>query len=160
MFLVKHQILNTVLIITLFNLSLSAQIDFDNPPWKTACESDPNANQTAMNECSYVQFTIADSVLNEQYNILISEKQKFYDEEKKYLKDENDSFTLNLLKQTQNTINAIKKSKIDFITFRNSSCEIVGYQYQGGSMAPLAINYHALELTVNQIKILEELKNE
>lgn len=158
--MVKHQILNTVLIITLFNLSLSAQIDFDNPPWKTGCESDPNANQTAMNQCSYIQFTIADSVLNEQYNFLISEKEKFYDEEKKYLKDENDSFTLNLLKQTQNTINAIKKSKNDFITFRNSSCEIVGYQYQGGSMAPLAINYHALELTVNQIRILEEMKNE
>ena len=43
---------------------------------------------------------------------------------------------------------------------RNSSCEIVGYQYQGGSMAPLAINYHALDLTVNQIRILEEMQNE
>ena len=155
--MVKHQILNTVLIITLFNLSLSAQIDFDNPPWKTGCESNSDANQMEMNQCSYIQFKIADSVLNEQYNILISEKQKFYDEEKKYLKDENDSFTLNLLKQTKNTINAIKKSKNDFITFRNSSCEIVGYQYQGGSIAPLVINYHALELTVNQIKILENM---
>jgi uncharacterized protein YecT (DUF1311 family) len=155
--MVKHQILNTILIIILFNLSLSAQIDFDNPPWKTACESNSDANQMEMNQCSYIQFKIADSVLNEQYNFLISEKEKFYDEEKKYLKDENDSFTLNLLKQTENTINAIKKSKNDFITFRNSSCEIVGYQYQGGSIAPLAINYHALELTVNQIKILENM---
>lgn len=158
--MVKHQILNTILIITLFNFSLSAQIDFDNPPWKTGCESDPNANQTSMNECSYVQFTIADSILNAQYEFLIKEEQKFYYEEKKYLNVENDSFTFNLLKQSENKINAIKKSKNDFITFRTSSCDIVGYQYQGGSMAPLAINYHALELTVNQIKILEELKNE
>lgn len=149
-----------VLIFLFLNVSLSAQIDFDNPPWKTGCDSDPNANQTAMNQCSYTQFTIADSILNAHYEFLINEEQKFYDEEKKYLKDENDSFTINLLKQTENTINAIKKSKNDFITFRTSSCEIVGYQYQGGSMAPLAINYHALELTVNQIKILEELKNE
>ena len=155
--MVKHQILNTVLIITLFNLSLSAQIDFDNPPWKTGCESNSDANQMEMNQCSYIQFKIADSVLNKQYSFLICTKVKFYDEEKKYLKDENDSFTLNLLKQTKNTINAIKKSKNDFITFRNSSCEIVGYQYQGGSIAPLVINYHALELTVNQIKILENM---
>ena len=146
-----------VLIFLFLNISLSAQIDFDNPPWKTGCESNSDANQMEMNQCSYIQFKIADSVLNEQYNILISEKQKFYDEEKKYLKDENDSFTLNLLKQTKNTINAIKKSKNDFITFRNSSCEIVGYQYQGGSIAPLAINTHALQLTVNQIKILENM---
>ena len=158
--MVKHQILNTVLIITLFNLSLSAQIDFDNPPWKTGCESDPNANQTAMNECSYVQFTIADSILNAQYEFYIKRQEKFYNEFKEWHKDDNDTFTLNLLKNSENIINAIKKSKNDFITFRNSSCEIVGYQYQGGSMAPLAINYHALELTVNQIKILEELKNE
>ena len=158
--MVKHQILNTVLIITLFNLSLSAQIDFDNPPWKTGCESDPNANQTAMNECSYVQFTIADSILNAQYEFYIKRQEKFYNEFKEWHKDDNDTFTLNLLKNSENIINAIKKSKNDFITFRNSSCEIVGYQYQGGSMAPLAINYHALELTVNQIRILEEMKNE
>jgi len=158
--MLKNQILNTILIITLFNLSLSAQIDFDNPPWKTGCESDPNANQTAMNECSYVQFTIADSILNAQYEFYIKRQEKFYNEFKEWHKDDNDTFTLNLLKNSENIINAIKKSKNDFITFRNSSCEIVGYQYQGGSMAPLAINYHALELTVNQIKILEELKNE
>jgi len=158
--MLKNQILNTILIITLFNLSLSAQIDFDNPPWKTGCESDPNANQTAMNECSYVQFTIADSILNAQYEFYIKRQEKFYNEFKEWHKDDNDTFTLNLLKNSKNIINAIKKSKNDFITFRNSSCEIVGYQYQGGSMAPLAINYHALELTVNQIKILEELKNE
>ena len=157
--MLKNQILNTILIITLFNLSISAQIDFDNPPWKTGCESDPNANQTAMNECSYVQFTIADSILNAQYEFYIKRQEKFYNEFKEWHKDDNDTFTLNLLKNSENIINAIKKSKNDFITFRNSSCEIVGYQYQGGSMAPLAINYHALELTVNQIKILEELKN-
>jgi len=158
--MLKNQILNTILIITLFNLSLSAQIDFDNPPWKTGCESDPNANQTAMNECSYVQFTIADSILNAQYEFYIKRQEKFYNEFKEWHKDDNDTFTLNLLKNSENIINAIKKSKNDFITFRNSSCEIVGYQYQGGSMAPLAINYHALELTVNQIRILEEMKNE
>lgn len=149
-----------VLIFLFLNVSLSAQIDFDNPPWKTGCESDPNANQTAMNECSYVQFTIADSILNAQYEFYIKRQEKFYNEFKEWHKDDNDTFTLNLLKNSENIINAIKKSKNDFITFRNSSCEIVGYQYQGGSMAPLAINYHALELTVNQIKILEELKNE
>ena len=149
-----------VLIFLFLNVSLSAQIDFDNPPWKTGCESDPNANQTSMNECSYVQFTIADSILNAQYDFLINKEKEFYNEEKKFLKDENDSFTINLLKQSKNKINAIKKSKNDFITFRTSSCEFVGYQYQGGSMAPLAINYHALELTVNQIRILEGMKNE
>ena len=149
-----------VLIFLFLNVSLSAQIDFDNPPWKTGCESDPNANQTAMNECSYVQFTIADSILNAQYEFLINKEKEFYNEEKKFLKDEKDTFTINLLKQSKNKINAIKQSKNDFITFRTSSCEFVGYQYQGGSMAPLAINYHALELTVNQIRILEGMKNE
>ena len=143
----------------LISLFANAQIDFNNPPWKTGCESNPDANQMEMNECSYIQFNIADSILNDQYEFLIDKEQKFYNEEKKYLKDENDSFTINLLKQSENKINAIKKSKTDFITFRTSSCDIIKFQYQGGSMAPLAINYHALELTVNQIKILEELKN-
>tara|TARA_Y100000813_G_scaffold85424_1_gene60587 strand:+ start:1922 stop:2398 length:477 start_codon:yes stop_codon:yes gene_type:complete len=158
--MLKNKILNTVLIITLFSLNLSAQIDFDNPPWRTGCELNPDAKQMEMNVCSYIQFTIADSILNAQYEFLINKEQSFYNEEKKYLKDENDSLTLNILKQSENKINAIKQSKTDFITFRTSSCEIVEYQYQGGSMAPLAINYHALQLTVNQIKILEELKNE
>ena len=148
-----------VLIFLFLNISLSAQIDFDNPPWKTGCESDPNANQTPMNECSYVQFTIADSILNAQYEFFIKRQEKFYNEFKEWHKDDNDTFTLNLLKNSENLINAIKKSKNDFITFRTSSCDIVGYQYQGGSMAPLAINYHALELTVKQIRILEEMKN-
>lgn len=149
-----------VLIFLFLNISLSAQIDFDNPPWKTGCESDPNANQTAMNQCSYIQFTIADSILNAQYEFFIKRQEKFYNEFKEWHKDDNDTFTLNLLKNSENLINAIKKSKNDFITFRTSSCDIVGYQYHGGSMAPLAINYHALELTVNQIRILEEMKNE
>ena len=54
-----------------------------------------------MNECSYVQFTIADSILNTQYEFLINKEKEFYNEEKKFLKDENDSFTINLLKQSQ-----------------------------------------------------------
>ena len=37
--MLKKQVLNTGLIITLFNLNLSALIDFDNLPWKTGCES-------------------------------------------------------------------------------------------------------------------------
>ena len=149
-----------IISLCLFSLYVNAQIDFKNPPWKTGCKSDSEANQPAMNECSYIQFHIADSILNAQYEFLINKEQKFYNEEKKYLKDENDSFTLNLLKQSENIINAIKKSKADFIDFRKSSCDIIKYQYQGGSMAPLVRNYYALELTVNQIKILEELKNE
>ncbi len=110
--MLKNQILNTILIITLFNLSLSAQIDFDNPPWKTGCESDPNANQTAMNECSYVQFTIADSILNAQYEFYIKRQEKFYNEFKEWHKDDNDTFTLNLLKNSENIINAIKNQKM------------------------------------------------
>ena len=150
------------LIISLFLFSLfaNAQIDFNNPPWKTGCESNPDANQMEMNECSYIQFNIADSILNAQYEFYIKRQEKFYNEFKEWHKDDNDTFTLNLLKNSENIINAIKKSKTDFITFRTSSCDIIKFQYQGGSMAPLAINYHALELTVNQIKILEELKNE
>ena len=91
---------------------INAQIDFNNPPWKTGCESNPDANQMEMNECSYIQFNIADSILNAQYEFLINKEQKFYNEEKKYLKDENDSFTLNLLKQSENKINAIKNQKL------------------------------------------------
>ena len=63
----------------------------------------------------------------------------------------------------RNELLIIIKSRIpsiDFIDFRKSSCDIIKYQYQGGTMAPLARNYHALELTVNQIRILEEMKNE
>ena len=145
---------------TVLSVFVSAQIDFKNPPWKTGCESDPEANQPAMNECSYIQFHIADSILNNYYEIYIKKQEKHYNQIKEWHKDDNDSFTHNLLKQSENTINAIKKSKADFIAFRTSSCEIIKYQYQGGSMAPLARNYHALELTVNQIRILDEMKNE
>ena len=149
----------TCALILLISLSLNAQIDFNNPPWITGCESNPNANQMEMNECSRIQYHIADSILNSQYDFLIDKQKKFYNEEQKSLKDENDNHKLNLLKQIENQINSLIQSKADFITFRTSSCEVVGYQYEGGSMAPLAINYHALELTVNQIKILEEFKN-
>jgi len=145
---------------TVLSFFVSAQIDFKNPPWKTGCESDSAANQPAMNECSYVQFNIADSILNTLYEFHIKKQEKFHNEIKEWHKDDNDSFTLNLLKQSENLINSIKKSKADFIAFRTSSCDIIKYQYQGGSMAPLARNYHALELTVNQIRILEEMKNE
>ena len=147
------------IIILFLSLSLNAQIDFNNPPWITGCESDPDANQMEMNECSYIQYHIADSILNSQYDFLIDKQQKFYDKEKKLFEDENDNFRLKLIKQIENQINSLKESKADFITFRSSSCDVVGYQYEGGSMAPLAINYHALKLTVNQIKILEEFKN-
>ena len=149
----------TCIIILFLSLSLNAQIDFNNPPWITGCESDPDANQMEMNECSYIQYHIADSILNSQYDFLIDKQQKFYDKEKKLFEDENDNFRLKLIKQIENQINSLKESKADFITFRSSSCDVVGYQYEGGSMAPLAINYHALKLTVNQIKILEEFKN-
>ena len=147
------------IIILFLSLSLNAQIDFNNPPWITGCESDPDANQMEMNECSYIQYHIADSILNSQYDFLIDKQQKFYDKEKKLFEDENDNFRLKLIKQIENQINSLKESKADFITFRTSSCDVVSYQYEGGSMAPLAINYHALKLTVNQIKILEEFKN-
>ena len=149
-----------IISLCLFSLYVNAQIDFKNPPWKTGCESDSAANQPAMNECSYLQFNIADSILNTLYEFHIKRQEKFHNEFKEWHKDDNDSFTLNLLKQSENLINSIKKSKADFIAFRTSSCDIIKFQYQGGSMAPLAINYHALELTINQIKILEELKNE
>ena len=149
-----------IISLCLFSLFANAQIDFNNPPWRTGCESDSSANQPAMNECSYIQFHIADSILNNYYEIYIKKEEKHYNEIKEWHKDDNDSFTLNLLKQSENIINAIKKSKTDFIDFRKSSCDIIKYQYQGGSMAPLVRNYYALELTVNQIKILEELKNE
>ena len=148
----------TCTLILFLGLSFNAQIDFNNPPWKTGCESDPDANQMEMNECSYIQYHIADSILNSQYDFLIDKQQKFYDKEKKLFEHENDNFRLKLLKQIENQINSLKESKADFITFRTSSCDVVGYQYEGGSMAPLAINYHALKLTVNQIRVLEEFK--
>ena len=139
-------------------LTLKAQIDFNNPPWNTGCDS--LETQMEMNMCSAEKLHIADSILNLYYNQLIVYIDSLYKDELKISTNTTDKIEKEYLLKLKNQKAAIIKSRKDFITFLNSTTDIIDYQYQRGSMRPMAENRYALELTINQIKILIELMNE
>ncbi len=149
-----------LIVIMLFGFSLNsfAQIDFNNPPWETGCDS--LTTQMEMNICSGEKLHIADSVLNLYYTELITYVDSLYRDELKNSNGKQDDYEKDYLKKLEHQKEAIIKSQIDFRTFVNSTTDIIGYQYQGGSMQPLMINDYALDLTVSQIKILMNLMEE
>ncbi len=148
--------LTTILVTFVLNLTSSAQIDFDNPPWETGCDS--ITTQIGMNVCSYEKFKIADSILDSYYNKLI----KYVDLQ--YRKAFNDkSYTYNkaeYLKQIKEQKNAIIRSRDDFKKLLKNTTDIISYQYEGGTIRPMAVNRYALDLTVNQIRVLIDLMEE
>lgn len=150
-------LITTVLLLGCYLTSL-AQIDFKNPPWETGCDS--LTTQTEMNICSYEKLKIADSILNSYYDELINYINSQYESELKESKDTNDVFEKEYLQQLKNQKNAAIKSKIDFREFRNSTTDLIDEQYKGGSMNPMVVNTYALDLTVNQIKVLINLIDE
>lgn len=152
------KILITVVLTLGFYLTSFAQIDFKNPPWETGCDS--LTTQTEMNICSYEKFQIADSILKIYYDSLIKYVDLQYQTELKDFKDTSDSFEKEYLQQLKEQKEAIIKSSEDFKTFLNSTTDIIDYQYKGGTMRPMAVNIYALDLTVNQIRVLINLMNE
>jgi uncharacterized protein YecT (DUF1311 family) len=139
-------------------LTSFAQLDFENPPWETGCDS--LTTQTEMNICSYEKFTIADSILNSYYDQLIKYVDSQYERELKESKDTIDVFEKEYLQQLKDQKAAIIKSKTDFREFLNSTTDIVDIAYKGGSMRPMVVNFYALDLTVKQIKVLINLMDE
>ena len=148
----------TAILFLSFCLTATAQIDFDNPPWETGCDS--LTTQTEMNICSAEKLDIADSILNLYYNKLIIYVDSEYINELKTSEDTTDNFERKYLNQLKGQKEAIIQSKADFEEFLNSTTDIIDYQYKGGSMNPLAVNTYALNLTVNQIKVLIDLMEE
>jgi hypothetical protein len=57
-------------------------------------------------------------------------------------------------------VSSIRASQIDFKKFVDSTIDIVQYQYDRGSMRPLVVNTYALDITVSQIEILDNLISE
>ncbi len=148
----------TTIITLCFYLTSTAQINFKNPPWETGCDS--LMTQMEMNICSGEKFQIADSILNYYYKKLIKYIDRQYKNELKEFKDTTDNDQKEYLIQLKAQKKAIIKSENDFLNFRNSTISIIDFQYKGGSMRPMMVNMYALDLTVNQIKILIKLKDE
>lgn len=134
--------------------TVHAQINFDNPPWETGCDS--LTSTLEMNLCSAQKFEIADSMLTNYYQrlekrldeqIAASRKMARGGEklEKQYLED---------LKAQKK---AVLKAKEEFGIFRDHMLEVIHYQYKGGTLRPLFMNVYGLELTVNQLKIVEQM---
>jgi len=145
----------TIIMIAGFSLPLTAQIDLKNPPWEIECDS--SGTQMEMNICSAEKLHIADSILELYYNKLISYVDSEYTSELKTSKDTTNEYERKYLNKLKNQKKAIIKSKADFEKFSNSTTDIVSYQYEGGSMEPMAVNDCALDITINQIKILMNL---
>ncbi|MFA7275129.1 MAG: lysozyme inhibitor LprI family protein [Crocinitomicaceae bacterium] len=141
-----------------FNLTLFAQIDFQNPPWETGCDS--LTSQLEMNICSYEKYSIADSILNDQYDTLLKYIDNQYQKEFEMFIDSNDIIQKDYLQNLKVQKESIIKSREDFKVFLESTVEILNAQYQGGSMRPMVVNMYSLELTINQIKILENIIDE
>lgn len=151
---------------TLFSLVLSlnfyiisfAQIDFNNPPWETGCDS--LTSQLHMNICSYEKLLVADSILNSYYDKLVVYIDLKYEKELRESPDTNDVLTKGYLQQLMDQKTSVIKSRTDFGEFLNSTSAIIENQYKGGSMMPMAVNNYALSITVNQIKVLIKLMDE
>ncbi len=152
------KILPVIILTFQFYLTSFAQIDFKNPPWDTGCDS--LTTQTEMNICSYQKFKIADSILNSSYEKLIKYIEDEYQDELKTTKDTSEILEKEYLQQLKEQKYAVIKSRNDFKEFLNSTTDIINYQYMGGTMRPMAVNIYALELTVNQIKVLLNLMDE
>jgi len=146
------------LIILGLSLHSFAQIDFKNPPWETGCDS--LTTQMEMNICTSEKLHIADSILNLYYTRLITYVDSLYTDELKSSNGKQDNYKKDDLKKLKSQKEAIIKSQLNFRTFVNNTTDIIGYQYQGGSMQPMMINDYALDLTVSQIKILMNLMEE
>lgn len=148
----------SILFIFCFYLNSFSQINFNKPPWEIGC--DTLSTQLEMNVCSLEKLKIADSILNNYYDIIINYIESEYQNELKLLEDTTNIFQKENLLQLKYQKEALINSRIDFNNFVNSTTPIISYQYQKGSMQPMAENNFALKLTINQIKILTELKRE
>jgi len=150
--------LTTIILLLGCYLTSFAQIDFKNPPWETGCDSLTTQNE--MNICSYEKFVIADSILNTYYDKLIQYVDSQYERELKEYKDTTYVLEKEYLQQLKDQKEAVIKSRTDFREFLNSTTDIIDEQYKGGSMNPMVVNIYALDLTVNQIKVLINLMDE
>jgi uncharacterized protein YecT (DUF1311 family) len=147
-----------VIIVLCFYLPSRAQVDLKNPPWETGC--DPLETQIEMNICSSEKLHIADSILNLYYNKLANHINSKLKDAIKDPKSTSDKYNRECVKQLKQQRQAILQSKYSFLNLRKSISAFIGYQYEGGTMKPLQMNTYALDLTVNQIKILDTLLNE
>jgi uncharacterized protein YecT (DUF1311 family) len=141
-----------------FPLITFGQINFENPPWSIGC--DTMDTQLEMNVCSDESFTIADSLLTQEYRKLILHLDRIYNAEKKKSLSSNDKILLDHLLELKKLKESVVTSQKDFIKLRDSMTDIINYQYSGGSMRPLAVNSFALELTINQLKLLTSIRAE
>jgi uncharacterized protein YecT (DUF1311 family) len=148
----------TILTLCFYSTSLAQKLDFKNVPWEIGCDS--LSTQTEMNICSYEKFKIADSILNSYYDTLIKFVDSEYLQQLKQYTDPTDTSQKDYVQQLKEQKNAIIKSKKDFQEYLNSTTEIINYQYKGGTIRPLMVNSYALDLTVNQIKILLKIMEE
>ena len=145
--------------LTLFYpILIFGQVDFNNPPWNIGC--DTMRFQSEMNTCSFESFKIADSILNENYNTLISYLDSISFVEKKKLTSKSEKSESDYIHNFIAQKAAVIKSKKEFYAYRRIMVEIISLEYTGGSMQPLVDNTYALEITINQLKILTNMMTE
>lgn len=150
--------LTTIIFIVILSLTAHAQIDFDNPPWDLSC--DTLFTQTDLNICSFDEYMIADSILKDYYAQLETYLAARIQEEEAAHEDDSDAFHGDLIQQLKDQKTALIDSKSDFEAYKNSTIDFIGLQYEGGSIRSLIVNHYAMELTINQIKVLSAFMDE
>lgn len=127
-------------------------------PWEIGC--DTMETQADMNICSYESYQIADSILTSLYSELESYFNQNLLEEQKNINSKEDTTHNEYIAQIERQIKTVEKSKSDFYKMLSSTTEIMGIQYEGGSMRPLVLNLYSLQITVNQINLLRIMLEE
>jgi uncharacterized protein YecT (DUF1311 family) len=152
--------MRSVIVTLLLFLPISgvAQTKSNDAPWNLGCEN--METQLEMNVCAYKAFKIADSLLNNDYNLIINHLDKLYKEEVKNAGAQPDQSTKDfidgILKQKQAVMNSMQS----FAKHRDTMTRIIDLQYQGGSMRPFAVNNYALMITVDQLKVIKRMMEE
>jgi uncharacterized protein YecT (DUF1311 family) len=127
-------------------------------PWDIGC--DTLDKQYDMNICSYRAAVIADSVLAQQYDQLVAYLDTYYEKEVKALTQPPTELDKKFLATLESQKAAVLASREAFDVYRGHMVNIMGEQYAGGSIRPLIENMYALELTVNQINLLNKMMEE
>jgi len=143
------KILAIIILMNLPFISLSqSEINKDN--WFQACDS--FITQADLNFCTYNVYKKADSLMAENYNVLLRHIDQAISFE--YEKSQHDLEHHDWLTSLKETI-VVSQEK--WLELRIANSAILNIQYKGGSMRSMAMNISATNDTFNRIKYLNEL---
>jgi uncharacterized protein YecT (DUF1311 family) len=147
----------TVLLSATCYLTSFTQIDFSNPSWKSECDTLTNLREK--NICIFEKYKTADSVLNLSYDNLIKYVDLNLYRAQESTKDTSDIARKEYLEKLSVQRLAIIKSRTDFNELLNGMIDIMAYQFKGEASAGTIVYKYALELTLNQIILVNMLKD-